>query len=724
MEEMDANSVSSSSNSSFKPSLDLKRLGSAVRVRKDQTSSLKYRAIDRREDKTIWDQVKDFSKRLVDKLFETSGKVPKEIESLGKEKYDRGRNPGWIENAVSEFESTDLKVLMQIYHGKKKDSVASTCAFLVKLSNMPEEKNGNPAYILEHFGLWDNSELGLTMTIPSELLDRSKPRSVEEEADFKIGVNLFVAGVVIYGLLKLDRLDKVSASENIRSANKAIRAEKLAILADRLDEALSASKGTPKVVEKKKSTKKMSASGVEFKSPRSSNLTSLLDQAAKEDKTADMDSLRDMLASQGALIESLLKENKRLQEELVAGSKKPQGDSGVAEDKAAAFAKLASVKLQNKRGKSYINNMDFDDVDTDLDGMSELSVGTTSSKTSVMGTVSAMSELERSARQSIFSSSRVSTSRAPAPWSRLVSRLSDNNGIYVCDCQGNLFRMIQDAKTKSTKAYDVQFSLTLEYPLWATKQEIETDETCLITQRWPQNWIQMKMFFEEQLQILERDNDEEHKRTRAMSFYDPVERYKTVKQFFRTLKDIAKSTVGLKEEPSHPKHIQVFALISHFVYLMWTSAMVTSQTAVLTEDPMGIWIRHYDTKMATVQGKVDFPMKMAVVWLGYGCKGRCKRSGMCPGFCLNCNADAVGDSIKGSKLGSKGSTKERFAAWKKEMISRDPQAKVTFAEFTKNGPKLDKSVSKREGLTEEDYYDWLEENQSLFRLDIPSHYVN
>jgi hypothetical protein len=155
MEEMDANSVSSSSNSSFRPSLDLKRLGSVDRVRKDQTGSLKYKAIDRREDKTIWDQVKDFSKRLVDKLFETSGKVPKEIESLGQEKYDRGRNPGWIENAINEFESTDLKVLMQIYHGKKKDSVASTCAFLVKLSNMPEEKNCNPAYILQHFGLWD-----------------------------------------------------------------------------------------------------------------------------------------------------------------------------------------------------------------------------------------------------------------------------------------------------------------------------------------------------------------------------------------------------------------------------------------------------------------------------------------------------------------------------------------------------------------------------------------
>jgi len=285
--------------------------------------------------------------------------------------------------------------------------------------------------------------------------------------------------------------------------------------------------------------------------------------------------------------------------------------------------------------------------------------------------------------------------------------------------------MIQDAKAKSTKAYDVQFTLTLEYPLWASKQEIETDETCLITQRWPQNWVQMKMYFDEQLQILERDSDEEHKRSRALPFYNPGERYKIVKQFFRTLKDIAKSTVGLREEPSHPKHVQVFALISHFVYVLWTSAMVTSKTALLMEDPMGIWTRHYDTKMTSAQGRIDFPMKMAVVWLGYGCKGKCKRSGMCPGFCLYCNTDVVVSSVKGSKSGNKKgeSTKARFVSWKREMISRDPQAKVTFEDFIKNGPKLDKSVAKKEGVTEEEYFEWLEENQHYVKLDIPSDFV-
>ena len=95
-----------------------------------------------------------------------------------------------------------------------------------------------------------------------------------------------------------------------------------------------------------------------------------------------METLQDMLASQGALIESLLSENKKLQQELIegnrklqevaAGSKKVQEGSGVAEDKSAAFAKLAAVKLADNKGK--LNSIVYDDdLDTDFDGMSELS---------------------------------------------------------------------------------------------------------------------------------------------------------------------------------------------------------------------------------------------------------------------------------------------------------------------------------------------------------------
>lgn len=719
MEEADdANSTSSSGNSFTKP-LDLRRLGSKEKVKK--ASVEKRQIIDRGEDQKIWNAVKGFSMSLVDKLVEVNGKVPKEIEDLAKQKYMSTTNPSWCTNALREFQGTELKVLIQIYHGKKKDSIASTCAFLTKLTNLQEEKNANPAYILQHFGLWDNSELGLTTSIPSELLDRSLSRSAEEDSEFKTGVNLFVAGIVIYGLVKLDEIS---------------RGEKLATLADRLEQMLSASKGTPKIVEgKRKSARKAAAPGLEFKSPRSTELTSRLNEAAKEEKRgSDLEALHNQLASQGALIEKLLAENKSLQESLLGENRKLKEllaagrskETQKAEDKTSAFAKLAEVNLQSK-GKNDYHDIDNDDICTDVDGMSELSSALSSDKSPEIYRGSGMSELEKSARQSIFSATFVSTTRAPASWARLVSRLGNEHGIYVCDFQGNIFRMIQDAKTKSTKAYDVQFTLTLEYPLWATKQEIELDETCSITQRWPQNWIQMKMYFDEQLLLLERDMDEEHRRKRATPFYDPGERYKIVKQFYRTLKDIAKGTIGLREEPSHPKHIQVFALISHFVYVLWTSAMVTSQTALLTEDPMGIWTRYYDIKMTAVQGKIDFPMKMAVVWLGYGCKGKCKRSGMCPGLCLYCNTDLVVASVQGIKGGSKKgestTVTARFDSWKKEMLAKDTNAKVSFADFTKNGPKIDKSSVKKERVTEEDYFEWLEENQRCFKLDIPSDFI-
>ena len=158
--------------------------------------------------------------------------------------------------------------------------------------------------------------------------------------------------------------------------------------------------------------------------------------------------------------------------------------------------------------------------------------------------------------------------------------------------------------------------------------EIERDETCYITQRWPAT--KMRMFFDEQLSILERD--EEDYADRASRYYNCRDRRSMVKKFYGVVKDIAKNTVGVNEVPVHGKHVQVFALISHFVYLIWTSAMVTHNDSLLMEDPMGIWVRHFNTKMVAVQGKVDVPMKEAVVWLGYGCRGKCKKVECVQGF--------------------------------------------------------------------------------------------
>jgi hypothetical protein len=192
-----------------------------------------------------------------------------------------------------------------------------------------------------------------------------------------------------------------------------------------LNQAAKARKETPKVVEvNKKSVRKAFTSGSEFKSPRSSNLTSLLNQAVKEDKRNDLDAVTDKLASQGALIEKLLAENKNLQEnllkenrklqELIAGSEMPQGESRMAEVKSAEFAKLGFCNY----------DIDYDDLYTDVDDMNELSSAVSSNKTSEMNRMSGMSELEKSAIQSVFGATKVSTAKAPASWSIVGSRLS------------------------------------------------------------------------------------------------------------------------------------------------------------------------------------------------------------------------------------------------------------------------------------------------------------
>ena len=151
--------------------------------------------------------------------------------------------------------------------------------------------------------------------------------------------------------------------------------------------------------------------------------------------------------------------------------------------------------------------------------------------------------------------------------------------------------------------------------------------------------------------------------------------------------------------------------------------MVTNKTEILTEDPMGIWIRHFDIKLSAAQGKVDLPMKEAVVWLGYGCKNKCKKGGMCPGFCLYCDTDAVVAQIRGtSSKGKVDNTNSRYEVWKKETLKSNASASVTFADFRKHGPKSPKAAAKKEGSSpvgEEEYFSFLEENQHYFRLEIP-----
>ena len=728
-------STPSSGKSTERSALKLMRLQSAEKQRSLQKQIERHEILISSlsrgvssEESEAWKKVQVLAKQLVDRLEP----VPKEIRNIAAEKYHSETNPGWIYNVVSEFVATELKVLMQIYHGKKKDSVASTCALLARITNLPQEKKANPAYVLQHFGLWDWAK-GDELEMPISLLDRAK----EDHVEFKLGSNLFVAGVVVYGLLKLDMSNKLQELRELQEKDESVLAQQYDYIAEQLE---SAQKATPRVESKVRVAKK-EKSGVEFRAPRKANLSTQLEEASREQNSkGDLGALQDQVESQRILIENLIEENRRMRNELQIGNKKIQDigserrvqatSDGEAEDRAEAFAKLATTKLHNtgkidcNKNNNLLHNVLEDDLSSELDGLSDVSSVGGSEVVSVRKGSPAQqkSSAEESIRNIIFKSTNVTMVKAPGSLAKAV-RMFSGSGVFVLDGQGNVFKGTQTAKIKDPKAWDVQFSFELVYPMWASKEEVEHDTTYAGNLRWPQNWPQMKGFLDEQLSMLYRDSSDEETRARALPYYDPKVRCEKVRQFQSCVREIVKSTLGLRDEPKHPRHVQVFALISYFVYLLWTSAMVKNETEVLTADPMGIWIRHFDIKLSAAQGKVDIPMKEAVVWLGYGCKNKCKKGGMCPGFCLYCDADAVVAQIRGtSSKGKVDSTNSRYEVWKKETLKSNASASVTFADFKRHGPKSPKVAAKKESTSpvgEEEYFSFLEENQHYFRLEIP-----
>jgi len=108
--------------------------------------------------------------------------------------------------------------------------------------------------------------------------------------------------------------------------------------------------------------------------------------------------LQGQVASQSILIEKLLEDNKRLQEELLKGHKKMQdavverqvraASSREVEDKAEAFAKLATAKLHDtgKESSKYNNllhNVLEGDLRSEIDCLSDISSVESSERTGV-----------------------------------------------------------------------------------------------------------------------------------------------------------------------------------------------------------------------------------------------------------------------------------------------------------------------------------------------------
>jgi hypothetical protein len=128
------------------------------------------------------------------------GRVPEEIAVIAKNCYNYDKNSSWTRQVVQDFRDEEIGDLIKMFTGAKSKSVSSACKLLGIITGTGEK---NPAYILEKFGLWDKG-VGDEMEMPVEL-DRSALRSNKEEGlEADLAILLFVVGVVVNLLFKMD----------------------------------------------------------------------------------------------------------------------------------------------------------------------------------------------------------------------------------------------------------------------------------------------------------------------------------------------------------------------------------------------------------------------------------------------------------------------------------------------------------------------------------------
>ena len=112
-----------------------------------------------------------------------------------------------------------------------------------------------------------------------------------------MGCSLFVAGVVAYGLLKLDLSNKRQELREVKEADRSVMAQKVEYIAEQIESVRRAS--TPRV----RIPRRVGKSVADFKAPRIANLSSQLEEVSNESVSRDVEALKNQVASQSVLIE-------------------------------------------------------------------------------------------------------------------------------------------------------------------------------------------------------------------------------------------------------------------------------------------------------------------------------------------------------------------------------------------------------------------------------------
>ena len=684
--------------------------------------------------KVLWEKenIGFLAKKLANRIFEELGRVPAEVESIAIDHYGSVENPRWSELVIQDFEQKELSFLIKTFTGMKKLSVDAACKLLSRISNTGET---NPAYVLQVYELWDKA-LGDQVALPTDLLDRTMwltKSSPTEEA--KLAVLVFVAGVVVHLLLKVDEI-KYEAYYNYGKVEDDadhvdIRKEAYDRLGALMTESAQKGQRTPMVPVRQKG-KRNKESTKDFTAPRTLGTAPL--------KAEIMKSKERVATTNNAMLEDLQASVK----ELVIALKTTQAAVAEKEAKideltqklgaAQGFAKAAMTNESHAlKGKSLKKKNNFVDEESEEQLSATESLSSSSSEASEKKSKRTVSTVLTSGKRDSLveqhaNTVQISASRRPVDVTFLLDQIDTIKGLLWADVRGNLYAI---RKVKSKDSCAGPYKLALLHANWQDESTLQYDVNSNSKYFLAQNFLQWRAFMNLQLSTLEKDmqNEVAVRDAKNIGGYDTSVRKDCVNSYYLLMKDLIQSILPGECGSDHPLHVQAWAIFAHFNYLIFTYAMLTNNDEMLRSNALSLWNLHFDAKIKAIAFSISF--KDAASLLGYGCsKSGCRKVGVLDNYCPGCNREAVGTLLgrKGTSDDSNGeSFSVRYSKWKAAqeangVTAANLKSKEAFKKANP-APKRDKVGVTM--ISEEEYYSYMGANQHLFVIQKPSRiYLN
>lgn len=752
MSERSTRSQSSDSSGSRRSSsslLNLLRLRSAQKKLDREAIILGRRNND---ENSLWSDrnLSRLAKLLSNGVVAKMGRVPEEIAVIAKNCYNYDKNSSWTRQVVQDFKDEEIGDLIKMFTGAKTKSVSSACKLLGTITGTGEK---NPAYILEKFGLWDKG-VGDEMEMPVELDRRALRSNKEEGLEADLAILLFVVGVVVNLLLKMDEQnyeDFFQFERDERSEALARATKDLSALIEKSAQKVQKSQNTTisKVVKSKGKSKEVMQK--EFVAPRKQK-NARREETYDEISEATLSKKEAMVELSGkeakvlmetklAILEAQMAKLLRAQEAMHAALEEKDFQIEELTQKLGAaqgFAKAVvtnTLQLKEKGRTLRKHKRNVDSVSDETASEDRLSDIDTASSTSSEGSdrISKKSDrngVSRRKRDVLVAQHsatvQISASRRPVDVTYLLDQVDTQKGLLWSDVRGNLYAI---RKAKAKESVTGMYKLVLLHANWQDEGSLQYDVSSNSKYFLPQNYMQWRALMNLQITTLENDlqNGSAIKTAKAVGGYDTAKRKECLNSYYLLMKELIRSVLSGEHGSDHPLHVQAWAIFAHFHYLIFTYAMLTNQDELLRSNVLSLWNLHFDAKIKAISFSIS--IKEAASLLGYGCsKSGCRRIGVLDNYCPGCNREEVRTLL--AQEGTEGESSvegynQRYKRWKADQLGKGVQD-VSKEAFKKSNPAPEKkTVKKSNAVSEEEYYYFLESNQSLFSIQLPSRvYLN